>query len=137
MLEKDDIVTCNHGGEADLSNVFLIGQCRSLFGTIWDRLKALLRANRNNPSGEHKQPASYLVEVVHTTWLDHSRQTNIRNAELFLKERGQRPVGQVPRKSHPGERHQPVKSAARRQRDLTEEELVASYNGRDAKRARR
>jgi hypothetical protein len=83
-ITKEDTICCSNGGRADLSNVFLISECRNLFGSLFKRLSPMLR---HRGKGSVTPRTSYLVEVIHTTWLNHSRQTNISNAELFLKER--------------------------------------------------
>lgn len=135
-IEKGDIATCRHGGKADLSNVFLINECRSLFGSIWNRLHVLLRLPGGKGDSRKGPPrTSYLAEVIHTTWLDHSRETSNRDAELFLKEREQQNVG----RRYPAKQtaDSTVMPSPRQQRDLTKDELVASYNGRATKRARR
>eukprot|EP00977_Amphora_coffeiformis_P012005 scaffold2954_cov171-Amphora_coffeaeformis.AAC.7 len=136
FLSKEDVISCRHGGNADLSNVFLIQECRGLFGSLWKRLWGLLR-KAGKPVSEASPRVSFLAEVIHTTWLDHGRQTNISNAKMFLKER-ERQNTKGPNRNPPAKRKgsPAVASAVHQNRDLTEAELIASYRGQVAKKAR-
>ena len=107
FIAKDDVVSCNDGGNADLSNVFLIKECRGLFGSLWKRLWGLLRKKGQQPASDTLR-TSFLAEVIHTTWLDHSRQTNISNAKLFLKEREKQNDKGPPRKTSPKRKASPT-----------------------------
>ena len=136
FLSKDDVISCRHGGKADLSNVFLIKECRGLFGSLWKRLWGLLRKT-GKPVSEDSPRVSFLAEVIHTTWLDHGRQTNISNAKMFLKERERQNANGSTRKPAAKRKFSPaVASAVHQNRDLTETELIASYRGQVAKKAR-
>jgi len=136
FLSKDDTISCRHGGNADLSNVFLIQECRGLFGSLWKRLWGLLRkTGKPNPDDSHR--VSFLAEVIHTTWLDHARQTNIANAKMFLEERERQNAKGPNRKPAAKRKVNPaVKSASHLSRDLTDAELIASYRGQVVKKAK-
>lgn len=135
-IAKDDVISCGNGGNADLSNVFLIKECRGLFGSLWKRLWGLLRKTGKAVSNDTPQ-VSFLTEVIHTTWLDHSRQTNISKANMFLKEREKQDAKKSNRNPIAKRKVGPsIASAGRQNRDLTEEELVESYYCRSLKKAR-
>ena len=134
ILDKDDIVDCDDGGKADLSNVFLLEECRTLFGQVWIRLRECLRKPKK-PRGSRTPNQSFLVEVIHTALLAQKRQRNIANAEKFIKryKKDCATDAMVKSKGKTGASAQPV---MHRKRDLTEAELVAGYGGRKAKKNR-
>ena len=136
LISKDDIVSCGNGGKADLSNVFLIKDCRNLFGSLWNRLWGCLRKSGRRASSD-TPTASLLAELIHTTWLDHSRQTNIANAESFIKQVEQRNSKPSPKKTPKKPRTSSnFTPGPQQKRDLTDVEIIAGYAGRPAKKAR-
>ena len=132
FIGQDDVISCKEGGQADLSNVFLIKDCRSLFGSLWKRLWGRLRMAAK-AAVQDSSRGSLLAEVIHTTWLDHSRQTNISNAEDFLKKLSRKNAKRKP-KGHVA--HPKPPPAGILKRDLTGAEIIAGYGGRPAKKAR-
>ena len=133
FVSQDDVISCNDGGKADLSNVFLIKDCRSLFGSLWRRLWGCLRKTGKSVTADSPR-TSFLAEVIHTTLLDHKRQMNIANAQDFVKKQNNK---ESPRRKPKRHSANPTPAPAGRwPHELTEEELIAGYNGRPAKKAR-
>ena len=133
FVSQDDVISCNDGGKADLSNVFLIKDCRILFGSLWRRLWGCLRKTGKVATADSPW-VSFLAEVIHTTWLDHNRQMNISNAEDFVKKQNSK---ESPKKKPKRQNFNPATSSKGRwPRELGEDDIIAGYNGRPAKKAK-